>query len=167
MSYASRLCEMKDLNKIHIRGNFHQYSICGCAVKNVQSFMYRLSIHEMTPFWALWALTPPNIVQSCWNFDQRLSPRRQKLFEKPFKILHFGSNGTRPTFMVLVHFGAQFITGKPKILLKTKISAKTTSWGISNSISPRSQKNHRILVKLSQKNFWGTQNGFKLPLGLQ
>ena len=47
--------------------------------------------------------------------------------------------------------GVQFTARKPKILLKTKISAKTTSLGISNNISPRSQKDHRILVKLSKK----------------
>ena len=34
-------------------------------------------------------------------------------------------------FTVLVHFGTQFTTRKPKIMLKTKISAKTTSLGVS------------------------------------
>ena len=49
---------------------------------------------------------------------------------------------------VSVHIGAHFTTGKPKILLKAKISAKTASLGIINNVSLRSQKNHRILVKL-------------------
>ena len=47
--------------------------------------------------------------------------------------------------------GVQFTARKPKTLLKTKISAKTTFLGISNNISPRSQEDHRILVKLSKK----------------
>ena len=57
-------------------------------------------------------------------------------------------------------FGAQFTVGKSKILLKTKISAKMTSLGISNSDSPSSQKDYRVLIKLIKKRahfrgFWG------------
>ena len=33
------------LMKIHNRCKFHQYNICGCWVKNFQSFAYRFSIH--------------------------------------------------------------------------------------------------------------------------
>ena len=63
------------------------------------------------------------------------------MFEKSFRILHFGVNGTHPKFTVLAHFGAQFNVEKPKILgKKNKISAKTTSLRISNNKSPRSQK---------------------------
>ena len=76
---------------------------------------------------------------------------------------YFGSNGTRLKFTVLFTFGAQFTAGKPKILLKTKIFAKTKSLGISNNVSPRSQKNYRILVKLSKKYFLGGQIGSKSP----
>ena len=59
------------------------------------------------------------------------------VFEKSLKILHFGSNVTHPKVTVLVHFGAQFPTGKPKILLKTKISANTISLVTSNNVSTR------------------------------
>ena len=57
-------------------------------------------------------------------------------------------------------FGAQFTVGKSKILLKTKISAKMTSLGISNSDSTSSQKDYRVLIKLIKKRahfrgFWG------------
>ena len=49
-------------------------------------------------------------------------------------------------------------------MLKTKISAKTTSLGISNTVTPRPQKNHRILVKLNKKrNIFWAQTGSKLP----
>ena len=46
-----RFCQMKKLIKIHIRGNFYQYSVCGCEAKNFQGFLYRFGIHEMVPFW--------------------------------------------------------------------------------------------------------------------
>ena len=36
--------------KIYICGKFHQYSICGCEVKDFQGFLYWFSIHEMAPF---------------------------------------------------------------------------------------------------------------------
>ena len=62
----------------------------------------------------------------------------------------------------MVHFGAPFTAEKPKILLKPKISAKNASVGISNNGSPRSQKNHRILVKLNNKKK-KEKKGPKLP----
>ena len=48
MSCASRFCQMKNLIKIYICDNFHQYSIWGCEVKR---FLYWFSIHEMAPFY--------------------------------------------------------------------------------------------------------------------
>ena len=51
------------------------------------------------------------------------------------------------------------------MLLKTKIFTKTTSLGISNSVSPRSHKNHRLLVKLNKKNILGGPNWSKLHCG--
>ena len=77
------------------------------------------------------------------------------MLEKSFKILKFGSNGINWKVTVLVHFGDPFTAGQPKILLKTKISVKPTSVGISNNVSPRSQKNHGIPVKLSKKKEYG------------
>ena len=62
MSYAQRFCQMKDFIKIYICGKSHQYSICGCEVKNFQSFSYWFSIDELALFRGFWALTPPNIV---------------------------------------------------------------------------------------------------------
>ena len=112
----------------------------------------------MTLFCFFLTLVPSNNVQS-WNFDQRHPNNTNILIEKSLKILKFCSNGTNWTSTDLVRFGAQFVAGKPKILLKSKISPKTASLGISNNVSARSQnKNHRILVKLSKKkqtnNWW-------------
>ena len=39
MGYAPRFCQMEDLIKIYVCGKFHQYSICGCEVKNFQFFV--------------------------------------------------------------------------------------------------------------------------------
>ena len=90
----------------------------------------------------------------------RDSPK--KLFENSFKIFKFGSNGTQRKFTVFVHFGAQFtftywgpnIFLKPKFLQKQHLS--------ENQISPRSQKNDKVLIKLSKKKL-GVQIGSKLP----
>ena len=51
---------------------------------------------------------------------------------------------------------------KPKILLKTKSSGKTTFLWISNNITLRSQKNLSILVKSIKKN-WGPKLGLNFP----
>ena len=77
--------------------------------------------------------------------------------------MNFGSDGTLLKFTVLAHFGAQFTAGKPKTLLKAKISAKTASLQIINNVSPRSQKNHIVLVKLSQKDIVWATILFKIP----
>ena len=82
------------------------------------------------------------------------------MFEKSFEILNFGSNTMHLKFTILTHFGTHFTGGKPKVLLKTKVFGKTASLGVSNNVSPRSQKNHRFLAKL---DFW-TQI-YKLPPG--
>ena len=36
--------------KLYICGTFHQYSICGCEIKNFQSLLHWFSIHEIDPF---------------------------------------------------------------------------------------------------------------------
>ena len=70
-SYTSRFCQVKYLTKIYICGKFHQYSKYVCEVESFESSSYWFSIYEIAPFWDFWTLTFPNIVRSCWNFDQR------------------------------------------------------------------------------------------------
>ena len=113
--------------------------------QNFQFFFCIDSASMKSPLFGIfWALNPSNIVWSCWNFDQ---------------------NGMQLTFTVWVHIGAQFTVGKPKILLKTKTSAKTASLGMINNISPRSQKNQKSFVKLSQKNFSRPKLGLNYHYG--
>ena len=118
-TYAPRFSQMKELIKIHICGKFHHYSICGCKTKKFQSFSYQSSIHKMAPFW--WFLGPyfPKYCSVLLKFWlEVISNKINTVFEKSFKILHFGLNGTQPKFTVIVYFGALFTGGKPKILLK-------------------------------------------------
>ena len=107
----------------------------------------------MIPFWnclgplpkyCLILLKLPGIVSS-----------KTTVFQKPFRLLNFGSNGMQLKFTVSVHISAQYTNVKPKILVKVKIYAKAASLGIINNVTPRSQKNNRVRVKLSQKTFSG------------
>ena len=77
MSYAPRFCQMKDLIKIYICGKFHQYSICGCEVKNFQSFSYWFSIYEMVPSWGFWALLPQILFNLAEILTRGILPIRQ------------------------------------------------------------------------------------------
>ena len=79
-------------------------------------------------------------------------PIRPTLFKKSFQILNFGSNGMHPKFTVLVHFGTQFIAGKPKILLKTKVSGKTTSLGVSNKSQVPEKSHNSCKIKFLGPN---------------
>ena len=64
-------------------------------------------------------------------------------------------------------FWALFNPGKSKILVKTKLSPKNTSSGLSNRISSKSQKNHRILMKLvKEPPVFGPKSGLSCPLAL-
>ena len=88
------------------------------------------------------------------------------LREQSFKIECLSTNGTYPKYTVLVHFWAQFTPRKQKMLPKTKIFPETTSLGISNDSSPKSQINRRILIKNIKKPIFWAQNGPKLPPGV-
>ena len=111
------------------------------------------------------ALSPPNKAWFHWNFWQRYSLiRHTQCFSNFLAFLQKGDTQKRT---VLVHFWALFTTRKSKVLTKTKIFSKNASSGISNSITSRSHKNNRILIKLIQKNhFGGVKNDLNYPLAL-
>ena len=93
-----------------------------------------------------------------------VSNKTNTVFKKSFKILNFSLYGRHPKFTVLFDFGVQFTAGIRKILLKTKITAKSASLRISNNLIPKSQKNHRILLKLNKKTFFRAKLGLNCPL---
>ena len=68
------ICQTRGLIKIYICGNFHHYSIGGCEVKD---FWIDSTSMKWPLFRVFLVLTFSNIVQSCWHFNQRSSPRRQ------------------------------------------------------------------------------------------
>ena len=125
MRYTPRFYQMNGFIKIYIY-------ICGCDIKNFQSFLYWFSIHEMSHFCDFLG---PYILLRLW--PEAICNKKNTVSEKYFKILNFGSSEMQLKFTVLFHIGAQLTAGKPKILLKTKISAKTASLGIINDVSPR------------------------------
>ena len=157
MNHTPRFWQMKDLTNIYICGKFHQYSIWGCDIKNFQSFLYWFSIHEMAPFWDFWLLFP----RLLFNLDEILtrgsSIRQTHCLKNPSKFWKLAQ--MEPTeslwFWSILKPNYRW---KTKNLLKTKISANTASLGISNNISSRFQKNHRIRVKLSKKKKSGGSN---------
>ena len=135
--YPLTLCELRpkilpnerpysDIDK------FLQNSICGCEVQNFLSFSYWFSIHEMAPFFGRGERgedSSPYFHKYC---SILLKIWTELKWNAP-KVYNFG------TFWGSIYH------------LKTKIYAKTAPLGILNNVSPRSQKNHRILVELSKK----------------
>ena len=81
------------------------------------------------------------------------------MFEKSFKILKFDSNGMQLKFTVWF----TVYCWKTKNIAKNQIFAKIASLGIINNVSPSSQKNQRILEKLSLKTFFGPKLGLHCP----
>ena len=76
--------------------------------------------NEMVPFWFFWALAPPDIVQSCWNFDQRYSLIRQtECLKNPskFRIL---ASWKAPKVYIFVPFWGPMYRWKTKNIAKNQ-----------------------------------------------
>ena len=144
--------------------NFISIAFMVVKLKNFKVSLYWFSIHEMAILGGFLGRYSPKYCSILLRFwSEVVSNNTNTVFKKSFKNLNFSLNGRHPKSAVQFQFGAQFNAGKPKILLKTKHLAKNASLGISNSVSSRSQNNHRVLVKLNKKVFWGgAQTGSKL-----
>ena len=98
-----------------------------------------------------------------------VSNKTNIVFQKSFKILNFESNGTHPKFTVLLYFGARFTARKPKILLKTRIFAKTT-YILRNIKKWKPQFPKKLLypckIKQKKKIFFGPTLSLNCPLSL-
>ena len=105
-----------------------------------------------------------NMFQSCWHFYQRQSSWIKKMWlENILKVSILAPMGcTQSKIKVKIKgkFLGPIYTQKTK---NSKIFPKTKFLALSNNINTKSQKNHRILVKLSKKNWGRGQNGYKLP----
>ena len=78
--------------KIQKHGNFHSYSICGCQVKNCQSFFVPICIHEI----ALWVFEPllPQILCDLGKIFTRGSIQADKKYFRIKNTLSFYVDGT-------------------------------------------------------------------------
>ena len=151
-SYALRfapqfLRQMKGLMKIHIRGKFHRYSICGSQVIKFQMFSWRCSIHKMAHFGGFWDNNFPQTCQILLKLGPEVEYYEKKtVHQQCLKMMALRGNGTYPKFTVLVLFWAQFTPGKSKIMPKTNILPETISLRLSNETSRKSHINHTILI---------------------
>ena len=100
-----------------------------------------------------------SFVGSWWNFDQRQSKKTLWKLLQNFQIW-LKWNAKKIYGFCPFWYPIYFCILGPKHISKTKISAKTTSLGKSNK--SRSQKNDKVLIKLSKKKL-GVQIGSKLP----
>ena len=158
-SYTIIFRQIKGLMVIHNRGKFHQYSISCSQVIKFQMFLWQCSIHEMAPFRGFLGLFSPKYSSVLLKISPEVVYCKKNIMcKKSFKIKRLSANRMYPKFTVLVRFWAQFAPRKQRILLKTKILPETTFLGLSNYTSPKSQINHRILIKIIKKiHFLGTK----------
>ena len=101
--------------------------------------------------------SPPNFAWSCLALWPELVSDEKNSIWEILQNLEFWHNWNAVNVYIFGPYRG------PIYCWKTKIFAKTASFAIINNISPRSQKNHRILAKLSRKTFFG----FKLGLHYQ
>ena len=143
--------------KIHNRGKFHLYSICGSQVINVQMFRGDGVSIKLPLLGGLWVLSPPDTAQFWWIFFPEIaSHTSNKLLQQSFKNLYLSRKGTYWKCTVLVHIWNKFTPAKCKTLPKGSFLVKTTSLGLWNKTGSRSERIHRIFsqnfYKINQRN---------------
>ena len=132
MSYALFFCQVKDLMKIHNRGKFHQYSICGCQVKKIQI----LGSNSASMIWLFEEVFGPLLPQLWSNFAQILTRVNtigsKNIVWKYFVwIWVFMEKGTDPKFALLVRLWPRMSYWRwPK---SKKMYGKTLAIGLSKS----------------------------------
>ena len=122
------------------------------------------SIHETTLLGEFLSPFSPKYGTSLLKFRSEVVSHKKMLVSKQsFKINFLSANGAYPKLKILVHFCAQFTSGKSKILPKARIFCETGSWWLSNSTSNSFRINQRILIKLTKKiHFLGKNGLFKI-----
>ena len=112
------------------------------------------------PFGGLLNTFSPKYRTSLLKFRPEVVSHKKKTVSKQsFKIMCLSGNETYPKLKVLVRFWVQFTPEKPKLLPKTRIIPETTSLWLSNNAGTRPKINHRILIKLIKKIYFGGKNG--------
>ena len=161
------LCQMKGLMKIHVRGKFHFYTICGSKVINFQIVSWQCRSHEMGPFWGFHSSFSPKDSSNLLKFGPEVVHRETKsVYEQCFKIMNLSTNGTYPKFSFLDNFWAQFTPGKQIILPKNQIFPRnyilsTIRWHKSQ-VPDKSENSYKNYQKYP---FFGPKMGLNCPLG--
>ena len=130
-------------------------------------FFYCFVVSIKWPLFGLfWALTPSNIVLSCWKFNHRYSPiRKTQCLKNPSKFWIWLKWNAAEVYSFGPFWGPIYFR-KSKNIAKNQDFCKKSILG-NNYVSPRSQKNHRILEKLSLKTFLGLKLGLNCHHGLK
>ena len=102
----------------------------------------------------------PQIGSSLLKFRPEVVFHKKKIVsEQSFKIKCLSGNRTYPKLTVLVHFGTNLPLENPKYCQKNKFSQKLHPYDCQIA-HPRSQINHRILIKLIKKTGGGAKMDF-------
>ena len=120
-------------------------------LKIFKCFHGNCSSHKMGPSWVFLGPFFPKYSSNLSKFGPEVAHHKRRTGCECFKIRCLSTNRIYPKSSFLVHFWAQFTPGKRNILSKTKIFPETASLGLSDDTSPKSQINHRILIKIIKK----------------
>ena len=127
-------------------------------------FVYRFSIHEMTPFWVFLGSYSPKYCSILLEFWPEVVSNKTNTAWKILQNFAFWLKWDTPKVYGLGPFWGLIYCQKTKNIAKNKICTKTKSLGIWHNVIPTSQKNHRMLKKLSQKTtFFGPKIGLNWP----
>ena len=134
---------------------FHHWAIWKVCSKFVANFIIGL----------FGVFSPSKYCLILLKFWPEVVSIKTQCLKNPSKFWVLAQMERTQSLQYFVHFWVQFTTGKPKESLKTKISAEIVSLVISKKVNLRPQKNHRILVELSKKTFFGLKLGLNYNHG--
>ena len=93
------LCKMKVLKKMHNRGKFHLYSICGCEVIKFRMCSWWWSVYDLAHFWKFFGANSLKYSSILLKFGPELVFQEIKtLFEKFFENSNFYGDRTYSIF---------------------------------------------------------------------
>ena len=158
MSYTSRFCHLKDLIKVHICGKgFISIAYVVVKIKIVKVFRIDSALWSgffLGDFWALPSQILIDLAGILTRGFKILFPiRKTQCLKNLLKFCILAQMWHTQSLQLWSILGPNLPLEKPKILLKTKSSTKTLFFRMSNNKRSISEKNNRILVKLSKKTF--------------
>ena len=128
-------------------------------LKIFKIFLYWFSIHEMAP---IWNFLDPFSAKCClillkiWS--ELVSDTKNSIW-KILQNLEFWLKWNAVNVYIFGPYWSPIYRRKTKNIAKNQKYCKNCTLVIINKVSPRSQKNHRIIVKFSQKILSGSKLG--------